>query len=261
MSKLRDALKDLTKLIGVYEPIRRSKDILYRKIRDSRFGVTYGTTKLLLPFFPKEEFSECFKEFESEGFVSYISGKLKAKGDGTFGASSEINLRALYCLCRIFKPAFVVETGVASGGSSYVILSALEKNGKGHLYSIDLPPGQWTNKGYAKIDTVALPENKTPGWIVPEKLRHRWTLRLGDAKEELPRLLAELKEIDMFYHDAEHTYEAMCREYSQAWAYLRVPGILCSDDVNWNEAFPELVAETVGCVSSSAFNFGIIRKQ
>lgn len=45
----------------------------------------------------------------------------------------------LYALVRETKPIVVVETGVASRVISYAILQAMEDNGKGFLYSIDLP--------------------------------------------------------------------------------------------------------------------------
>ena len=45
----------------------------------------------------------------------------------------------LYFLTRYLVPKNVLETGVAAGFSSYAILSALKKNGKGTLYSSDFP--------------------------------------------------------------------------------------------------------------------------
>ena len=45
----------------------------------------------------------------------------------------------LYFLTRYLNPENVLETGVAAGFSSYAILSALQKNRKGTLYSSDFP--------------------------------------------------------------------------------------------------------------------------
>ena len=45
----------------------------------------------------------------------------------------------LYFIVRCAKPAFMIETGVAHGVSSWTILNAIHKNGYGKLYSIDLP--------------------------------------------------------------------------------------------------------------------------
>jgi hypothetical protein len=78
-------------------------------------------------------------------------------------------LSVLYVLTRLLKPACIVETGVSAGVSSAYILRALEDNQKGKLYSIDLPP-----------DTLL--SGKTSGWIVPQYLRDRWSLHMGDSK-------------------------------------------------------------------------------
>ena len=98
----------------------------------------------------------------------------------------------------------MVETGVADGTTSAYILCALEDNGRGHLYSIDLP-------------SERLPRGEASGWIVDDELRHRWTLRIGPSSELLPPLLKELQAIEGFLHDSLHTYENMMFEYRAAW--------------------------------------------
>ena len=40
-------------------------------------------------------------------------------------------------------------------------------------------------------------------------LRDRWQLIIGDCKHELPQLLAELRQTDLFHHDSLHTYDHM----------------------------------------------------
>ena len=72
---------------------------------------------------------------------------------------------ALYVLTRILKPEIVIETGVFHGSSSFSILSALNENDNGYLYSIDVPSSK-------------LPPGKEPGWIVPEHLREKCDLLL-----------------------------------------------------------------------------------
>lgn len=132
--------------------------------------------------------------------------------------------RALYIMTRILGPKMVIETGVFEGHSSLAILLALNENNKGYLHSIDLP-------------SPKLPPGKEPGWIVPEWLRKRWDLSLGKSSELLPDLLEEVKEIDIFLHDSEHSYENMYWEYKTAWGYIRKGGLLLSHDVSQNAAF------------------------
>ena len=86
-------------------------------------------------------------------------------------------------------------------------------------------------------------------------------MRLGDARELLPRLLAELKSLDVFIHDSLHTYEHMKFEYEQAYPYLRQDGILISDDALWNPAFREF-ADKVGTPMSRVLRgVGFLKKR
>ena len=102
---------------------------------------------------------------------------------------------------------------------------AMEENNKGHLYSIDLPSPELLSSG------------KEPGWVVPEHLRNRWDLRFGMSSELLPSLLEEVKMVDIFLHDSEHSYENMYWEYKTTWRYLRKGGLLLSHDITLNSAF------------------------
>jgi predicted O-methyltransferase YrrM len=132
--------------------------------------------------------------------------------------------RALYITTRILKPEIVIETGVFEGHSSFSILSALEKNNNGFLYSIDL-------------SSPFLPPGKQSGWIVPEHLRKQWDLRPGKSSDLLPGMLEDVKKVDIFLHDSEHSYENMYWEYKTAWRHIRKGGLLLSHDVSQNAAF------------------------
>ena len=153
------------------------------------------------------------------------------------GASAYFNptLLALYATIRLTKPEIVVQTGVASGVSSSLLLLAVEKNSKGRLIDIDLPNREKGGYQYADgtVDRVYTPEGKEPGWLIPRELRGRWELRLGSSREVLPKI----EKCDVFYHDSEHSYTNMMFEYE--WAYTRLPnlGILASDDIGWNNSW------------------------
>lgn len=154
----------------------------------------------------------------------------------------------VYVCVRASEPSIIIETGVASGSSTYYILQAMELNGNGHLYSIDLP-----NVDIGSI----IPNGKEVGWLVPSELKHRWELILGSSKEKLPSLLYNLKEIDAFLHDSEHTYETMIFEYNTVWPYLREAGFLLSDDVHWNNAFRDFISEKHNALKRFVFFDGL----
>ena len=146
-----------------------------------------------------------------------------------------------YAAVRAFAPEIVVETGVASGVSSSYLLLALKKNGRGKLYSIELGDARY------------LPPKKPPGWIVPDWLKSRWELQIGDSRVLLPAILAQLGTTDVFIHDSLHTYDHMLWEFRTAYPFLKPGGLLISDDAAWNPAFPEF------CFEVHAERFSILR--
>jgi predicted O-methyltransferase YrrM len=153
----------------------------------------------------------------------------------------------LYAVLRKLRPQVAVETGVANGFSTAFSLLALQANGGGHLYSIDLPRevGRDYDSGtfYEGEGRAGIPPGSEPGWLIPSELRERWTLVLGKSQEELPPLLERLKTIDSFMHDSEHSFDCMWFEYNAAWPALRPGGVLISDDVNSTEAFRRFAAQ------------------
>jgi predicted O-methyltransferase YrrM len=164
---------------------------------------------------------------------------------------SEFKGPLLYFLVRLWKPAVIVETGVASGISSAFILSALRKNRGGLLVSIDLP----------NINPQArIPEDQRSGWIVPDALRSAWDLSIGDSRILLPQLLQSCGTIDMFLHDSLHTYEHMMWEYKMAWPALSEGGLLLSDDIAFNRAFSDF-CDDIGAAALLRYGLGIAIKQ
>lgn len=142
-------------------------------------------------------------------------------------AADSLTARCCYLACRLLEPEVVVETGVAYGVSSAFILKALEENGKGHLYSVDLPP---LRRRYERYWGVAA--GGEPG--------SRWTLLRGSSQRVLPGLIEKLDEVDLFVHDSLHTRGNMRREFGMVWPRLREGGMLVADDVERNHAFGEL---------------------
>ncbi|TAH37975.1 MAG: class I SAM-dependent methyltransferase [Bacteroidetes bacterium] len=178
---------------------------------------------------------------------SYAKAVLKEISDGDFiplnqlpGVSLPGNKptylfgKFLYFIVRCARPGVMVETGVAHGVSSWTILNAMHKNGKGKLYSIDLP-----NQDLKSYNPTNI--RQSSGWAVPDELRHRWDLRLGPSQELLPQLIKELKEIDVFFHDSDHSYENMTFEFEAVYDSLKTGGLILSDDVHKNDAFSDLV--------------------
>jgi hypothetical protein len=160
-----------------------------------------------------------------------VNSELEAKGirpgpesfqwwnDGDAGLT-----RAIWCLTRHLRPKKVVETGVAHGVTSRCVLEALERNGDGHLWSIDLPP----------VDSFW---RKQVGAAVGDGYVDRWTYISGSSRRRLPELLSSLGEIDLFIHDSLHSERNVRFELDRAWAVITPTGTLVVDDVDANWGF------------------------
>jgi predicted O-methyltransferase YrrM len=157
----------------------------------------------------------------------------------------------VYVIVRAVKPRVMLETGVASGISSAHILRALERNGEGALHSIDLPDVQQGS---------VLPRGRSTGWIVPDSLRARWTLRLGDARTLLPATLKGLERLDVFLHDSDHSYEHMAFEFAQALPRLAPRGLLLSDDAHLHGAWDDFCRKHA-LRPTRVGNLGVTRKE
>lgn len=203
-------------------------------------------------------------EEDIEDFLKKLDSSLKEKFKNTDGITGKIgkeDARNLYKFIREEKPSTVVETGVCNGYSTAVILKALDENGSGQLYSIDLPDfGEEDEEIWDEKGGWIIPSSEEPGWLVDEKLRENWELILGNSNEELPKLLSELGEIDVFIHDSEHSYQTMMLEYCVAWRYLKKDGKLISDDVSSNNAFKQF-ASAQGSDKKLLGSLGVIQKE
>jgi predicted O-methyltransferase YrrM len=174
------------------------------------------------------------------------------------GAPARDSGPILYSVVRCVRPKMMVETGVASGVSSYNILAAMQKNGEGVLWSVDLPL-QSQRRVEGNPDNLGLPVGETPGWLVPQGLRDAWHLELGKSSQLLPRLLDRLGAIDAFFHDSEHSYYNMRFEFGAAWPRLSKAGVLISDDVDTNAAFSDFVGG-LGLRHARVGGLGLVRK-
>lgn len=127
--------------------------------------------------------------------------------------------RAVWCLVRHLHPRTVIETGVGRGVTTRLILEGLEKNGSGHLWSVDLPP--LLERGLAEQTATA----------VTDALRSRWTFMLGSSRRTLPALVKSIGAVDMFVHDSFHSSRNLLFEWETVLPFLRPRAVLVADDV------------------------------
>jgi hypothetical protein len=185
-----------------------------------------------------------------------LAAKGLAFGRYTYGEYSDADASmaaSAWCAMRHLNPPTVLETGVARGVTSRVILEAMSANGRGHLWSVDLPH---------LFDPELHGETAA---AVPDRYRDRWTYVRGSSRRRLPGLVSHLGRIDMFVHDSLHTARNMRFEMRKVWPALRNGGVMLVDDVN-NQAFGDFLREvghpeSMVCRSAdSVWMFGVVRK-
>lgn len=149
-------------------------------------------------------------------------------GRRTYGEDDDADpglARTLWCLIRHLGADAVVETGVAHGVSSRVMLEALAERPGAGLYSIDLPP-------------MVVPDRRAElGAAVPASLREGWTLLEGSSRRHLPGLVRRLERVDLFVHDSLHSTRNVRWELATVWPALRPGGVVVVDDVEFNWGF------------------------
>jgi hypothetical protein len=137
---------------------------------------------------------------------------------------------AIWCLVAHLRPVTVVETGVAHGLISRVVLEGLRRNENGHLWSVDLP-----------ATDPAL--HHEIGVAVPEDLRSSWTYVEGTSRRRLPALVRRLQRVDLFIHDSLHTTRNTCFELDTVWPALSPGGAAMVDDINRNLGFSRFIEQ------------------
>lgn len=167
---------------------------------------------------------------EAKGFTDRFrveaERKLQQLGVGLGGGG---HYELLYFLTRWKRPRAVLETGVAAGFSSAAILTALEKNGQGELKSSDFP--------YFRLER---PE-RFIGCLVDERLRPRWQLETKGDRVNLPKLLRDVAELDLFHYDSDKSHFGRRSAMARIEPKLAKQAVLLMDDIQDNWYFREYV--------------------
>ena len=244
LSRIEKAIKNPSKTIQyLFGGKEAKKKVISSFIKD--YNLDLRPLEVISSFF-NIDVKPYYDELLSDNYYNQLENTLIKNWGKDFWLFGFAEARMLYIITRILRPKIIIETGVASGLSSFMFLLALNKNSQGKLFSIDLPPND-----------QHFPTNKKQGWLVPDSLKECWTVKIGDAKKILPSILNELHECDLFLHDSEHSYKHMTWEFETVWPYLKK--LLLTDDIYQNNAFDDFVdRHKISKKSKISKRFGII---
>ena len=148
----------------------------------------------------------------------------------------------LYAYILKVKPKVIVETGVANGITTNVIMSALEKTG-GKLHSFDIDK---------KCSNAYSGHGK---WIFHHLVK--------PFSSTFRKEVGEIENIELWIHDSNHGYSWQRFEYDLAFEKLGKGGMLVSDDIDASPAFGIHAgrnwAKSAGIFDNRKF-FGICQK-
>ena len=156
----------------------------------------------------------------------------------------ESNLASfLYAYVMEKKPLVVVETGVANGFSTKILMRALEQTG-GELHSFDVRR------------ECSLAYQGSGNWnfhLVPMRNQKSF---FQDSTSQM--------DVDLWFHDGDHSFMWQQFEYNLASSRLAPNGVVISDDVDSSEAWMEFCVKKEMenlCVFDSRKIFGLARRK
>lgn len=142
------------------------------------------------------------------------------------------HFQLVHFLVRYLRPKVVLETGVAAGYTSQAILSALEQNGEGVLYSSDFP--------YFRL----VEPERYVGCLVDDDLRARWHLGLNGDRANLAEFVPQMDQIDFVHYDSDKSVEGRAFVMDLIQAKLSADAVIVMDDIDDNTYFRDWVASS-----------------
>ena len=199
-----------------------SKGVSVAYLSKSQLGVAKDLEELLAK---SGDFSRELLDHFDDGRKVYLETiedvKIKVASESW---NAEMNLCILlFSLIRVNRPQIVVETGVANGITTRVIMSALSEYG-GHLHSFDI------------LAAASRVYTGNGNW-------HFHLLSTRGAAKEINLIVQEIPEIDMWVHDSNHGSTWQEFEYRLALSKLSKSGILVSDDIDASPAWAKVSSE------------------
>jgi predicted O-methyltransferase YrrM len=230
-----DNLKDYD--LESYNRIKEKQAALVHETKDIIRDIRHACDILGLP------------RLEVDGYIEQFLQKFPL-GLSQSVAWDDRNFVFLYIIVKFLKPKVIIETGCNMGFSSTFIALAVKENNNGCMfYTMDIGGvfEPWEDFTFVKSRKQKINFEKLKNMpppqvlsLVPQDLREHIVLLNGSSKDILPGLLKENKEVDIFFHDSEHSYRNIIWESLSAIPYIKKGGYLLVHDVVLNSAFKDM---------------------
>jgi hypothetical protein len=208
---------------------------MLKKIRTARsVFLTYGVSELLRLAYRKafrakipSEFATEIRFESSDRFMATISEApihkiknthlLDDERLGFFGSIYDLGpelSQSLLGATKDKKPSLVIETGVAAGKSTNLILNQLRINGSGRLVSIDV--------------------TSNVGELIEQQNKFLWTLEVLPnflRRQRFEALLNKYSKAEIFLHDSDHSVAWQLFEIKRATVLLSDLSYILVDDI------------------------------
>ena len=158
--------------------------------------------------------------FNYQKFKNYLVYQLNFTGFEEIELS-DIEQRFLNGLICFFKPQKILEIGVSKGGSSALILNAIQNINGSFLYSMDI-----NKKNY-------IYNRKDTGFLVDEKysyLKQKWKLYTGDIPCEFIEEVGG--NIDFVFIDTVHVLPGEFLNFLEVFPFLKKNAIVVLHDIS-----------------------------
>jgi predicted O-methyltransferase YrrM len=165
----------------------------------------------------------------TEEFRTRVRARRDAGEFGSVPMGGPGDFRLIYFLARHLGPTVVLETGVAAGFTSQALLAALERNGRGTLFSSDLP--------YMGSDEA----REEVGRVVEPRLRDGWHLALGGDRANLAEFLPRIDRIDLVHYDSDKSVAGRRWALDAIAPKLAPNAVIVMDDIADNTFFRDWV--------------------
>ena len=231
LTQLNDAVAFAGDVRQCLEPLKCKIKILKQPPKletqsDAGFKAFTDLLRASLPSVPASQalqFASICDKYKGETTVSLSKNHASdVRRHFVVSSSSGRKGRLLSSLVQAFEPHLTLELGTAYGISGFFMASALRR---------------MSDPASRRLVTVEgfEPQATLSRTLLQQEFGDAVTCEFGVSKESLPRLSQTLDKIDLYFHDAGHTYDDYVNDVTIMLPKMNSGSVLFLDDIRWDD--------------------------